>query len=47
MDNKKWFHSQFFILGGCTLIVFYLAGIPLLMLLYTGVFVALILRRGY
>jgi hypothetical protein len=34
MDNKKWLHSQFFILGGCTLIVFYLAGIHLLMLLY-------------
>ncbi len=34
MDNKKWLHSQFFILGGYTLIVICLAGSPLLMLLY-------------
>jgi iron(III) transport system permease protein len=32
--DKKWFNSQLFILGGCTFIVFYLAGIPLLMLLF-------------
>ena len=31
---KRWFSSQVLILGGCSLIVFYLAGVPLVMLLF-------------
>jgi iron(III) transport system permease protein len=31
---KTWFNSQVLILGGCSLIVFYLAGVPIVMLLF-------------